>query len=189
MTIYRPLGWSSWPLGVDIDHFENHRFKPSISKDQGIDRDHSLSVATMEPIYCLMPTEIKDFRMSISVASDQSNIFQSRSKSSRGTSGTQFTSTATRNLAPGGGGSSPSKTYESNLIHHNLYNSEKKHSRYEAISSSSIVLSQQFCEAYFISLRGSEIVMRFDYQMLLKSSPALNWLAGSAPALHMYLLF
>jgi len=24
LTIYRPLGWSNWPLGVDIDHFENH---------------------------------------------------------------------------------------------------------------------------------------------------------------------
>ena len=24
VTIYRPLGWSIWPLGVDIDHFENH---------------------------------------------------------------------------------------------------------------------------------------------------------------------
>jgi len=24
MTIYRPLGWSIRPLGVDIDHFENH---------------------------------------------------------------------------------------------------------------------------------------------------------------------
>jgi len=24
VTIYRPLGWSNWPLGVDIDHFENH---------------------------------------------------------------------------------------------------------------------------------------------------------------------
>jgi len=24
LTIYQPLGWPNWPLGVDIDHFENH---------------------------------------------------------------------------------------------------------------------------------------------------------------------
>jgi len=24
VTIYRPLRWSNWPLGVDIDNFENH---------------------------------------------------------------------------------------------------------------------------------------------------------------------
>jgi len=24
LTIYRHLGWSNWPLGVDIDHFANH---------------------------------------------------------------------------------------------------------------------------------------------------------------------
>jgi len=24
VTIYRPLGWSNWPLGVDINHCENH---------------------------------------------------------------------------------------------------------------------------------------------------------------------
>jgi len=27
VTIYRPLGWSNWPLGVDIDHFEIHWFR------------------------------------------------------------------------------------------------------------------------------------------------------------------
>jgi len=24
VTIHWPLGWTNWPLGVDIDHFENH---------------------------------------------------------------------------------------------------------------------------------------------------------------------
>ena len=26
VTIYRPLGWSNWSLGINIDHFENHWF-------------------------------------------------------------------------------------------------------------------------------------------------------------------
>jgi len=26
VAIYRPLGWSNWPLVVDIAHFENHCF-------------------------------------------------------------------------------------------------------------------------------------------------------------------
>jgi len=29
--IYRPLGWSNGPLGVDIDHFENHWVNCSLS--------------------------------------------------------------------------------------------------------------------------------------------------------------
>jgi len=31
VSIYRPLGWSNWPLGVDIDQFENHCYRHSIS--------------------------------------------------------------------------------------------------------------------------------------------------------------
>jgi len=29
VTIYQPLVWSNWPLGIDINHFENHWFKVS----------------------------------------------------------------------------------------------------------------------------------------------------------------
>jgi len=43
------------------------------------------------------------------------------------------------------------KTYESNFIHHDFVQFGKQHSRYKAILSS-IVLSQQCCEVYFISL-------------------------------------
>ena len=28
VTIYGPLGWPNWPLGVKIDHFENHCCRP-----------------------------------------------------------------------------------------------------------------------------------------------------------------
>jgi len=86
---------------------------------------------------------------------------------------------------PGGsiGATALPKTYESNLIHHNFVQFGKKHSRDEVISSSCIVLSQQLREAYFISLTGSETVMRFDYQILLKLPPSLNLLAGSAPVI------
>ena len=49
------------------------------------------------------------------------------------------------------GGHSPPTTYESNLIHHDFVEFGKQHSRYNAILSS-IVLSQQCCEVYFISL-------------------------------------
>jgi len=43
------------------------------------------------------------------------------------------------------------RTYESNFIHHDFVQFGKQHSRYKAILSS-IVLSQQCCEVYFISL-------------------------------------
>jgi len=36
---------------------------------------------------------------------------------------------------------------------------------------SSIVLPQKCCEVYFISLKNSELVMRLDQQILLKSPP------------------
>jgi len=45
----------------------------------------------------------------------------------------------------------PSETYKSNPIHHNFVQFKKQNSRYKVILSS-IVLSQQFCEACFISL-------------------------------------
>jgi len=35
VTIYRLLGWSNWPLGVDIDHFENHWFRKSLNDETG----------------------------------------------------------------------------------------------------------------------------------------------------------
>jgi len=48
-------------------------------------------------------------------------------------------------------GRSPPKTCESNFVHHNFLQSGKQHSRYKAILLS-IVLSQQCCEVYVISL-------------------------------------
>jgi len=48
-------------------------------------------------------------------------------------------------------GRSPPKTCESNFIHHNFLQSGKQHSRCKAILPS-IVLSQQCCEVYVISL-------------------------------------
>ena len=55
---------------------------------------------------------------------------------------------------PGGaiGAISPPKTYESiSLLTHDFVQFGKQHSRYKAILPS-IVLSQQCCEVYFISL-------------------------------------
>jgi len=43
------------------------------------------------------------------------------------------------------------KTYGSNFIHHDFVQFGKRHSRYKVILPS-IVLSQQCCEVYFISL-------------------------------------
>jgi len=48
-------------------------------------------------------------------------------------------------------GDHPPKNYESNFIHHNFVQFGKQHSRYKAILSS-IFLSKQCCEAYFIPL-------------------------------------
>jgi len=32
VTIYRLIGWSNcWPLGIDIDHFENHSSSQCLS--------------------------------------------------------------------------------------------------------------------------------------------------------------
>jgi len=36
VTIYRPLGWSNWHLGVDIDHFENHRLNTKHEENNDI---------------------------------------------------------------------------------------------------------------------------------------------------------
>jgi len=47
------------------------------------------------------------------------------------------------------GGQRPPKTYENNFIHHNFVKFRKQHMRYKAILSS-IVLSLQCCEVYFI---------------------------------------
>ena len=49
-----------------------------------------------------------------------------------------------------GGGDRPLKAYESDFFHHYFVQFEKKHSRYTAILSS-IVLTQQCREVYFIS--------------------------------------
>jgi len=53
-------------------------------------------------------------------------------------------------------------------------------SRYKTILST-IVLSQQCCEVYFISLNSSGADTRLDYQILLKSPPPLTLLGGSTP--------
>jgi len=45
----------------------------------------------------------------------------------------------------------PPKTYESNFFHHNFVQFGKKRSRYKAMLTS-IVLSKQCCEGYFMSL-------------------------------------
>jgi len=50
-----------------------------------------------------------------------------------------------------GGAIDPPKTYKSNFFHHNFVQFGNQHSRYKAILSS-IVLSQQCYEVYFISL-------------------------------------
>jgi len=72
----------------------------------------------------------------------------------------------------------PPKTYESKFIHHNFVQFGKQHLRLKTILSS-IFLSQQFCEAYYIFLAyNSKGVMRLDYQISLKSPP-LKLLTGS----------
>jgi len=72
------------------------------------------------------------------------------------------------------------KTYGINFIHHNFVQRGKQHSWYKAILSSTVSL-QQCCEVYYISC-SSELLMRLDYQILLKSIPSIL-LAGSAPGL------
>jgi len=51
-----------------------------------------------------------------------------------------------------GSPNAPPKTYESNFFHHNFVEFRKQHSRYPSILSS-IVLSLQCCEVYFIFLQ------------------------------------
>ena len=57
----------------------------------------------------------------------------------------------------GEGGDCPPKTYGSNFIYHNFVQFGKQHSRHTAILSS-IVLSQQCCEVYFISLTVAKLL-------------------------------
>jgi len=49
------------------------------------------------------------------------------------------------------GAIAPSKTYESDIVHHDFVKFGKQQSRYKVILSS-IVLSQRCSEVYFISL-------------------------------------
>jgi len=81
----------------------------------------------------------------------------------------------------GGGdwGDCPPKNYESNFIHHDFVQFRKNYLRYKAILPS-IVLSEQCCGVYFISLKAVNPQMRLDYQISLQSPP-LNLLAGLAP--------
>ena len=74
------------------------------------------------------------------------------------------------------------KTFKSNLVHHDFVQFGKQHSRYRVISSSSssIVLSQQFCEAYFISVTVAKLLWDLTTKYYWNSSP-LKLLAGSAP--------
>jgi len=53
----------------------------------------------------------------------------------------------------------------------------------------STVLSQQCCEVHYISLPVVNLRMKLDYQVLLKSPPPLNVLAGSAPDCIAYSVF
>jgi len=72
------------------------------------------------------------------------------------------------------GGRSAPKTYESYFFRHDFVQFGKQHSRYKAILPS-IVLSQQCCEVYFISLTlGNQNITEI---------PPLNLLAGPAPAM------
>jgi len=55
------------------------------------------------------------------------------------------------------GAIAPPKTYESKFFHHNFVQFGKKHSRNKAILSS-ILLSQQCCEVYFISYSTKSVI-------------------------------
>jgi len=74
----------------------------------------------------------------------------------------------------------PPKTYESNFVHHDFVQFGKEHSQFKTILPS-VVLSQQCCDAYFISL--TVVTQQWDLtnQILLNSSPP-TLLALSAPA-------
>ena len=75
-------------------------------------------------------------------------------------------------------GDRPPKTYESKSFHHDFVQFGKQHSRYQAILPS-IVLSQKYCEVYLSLSYSSELVMRLDCQILLKSPPPPYWLDPS----------
>jgi len=73
-----------------------------------------------------------------------------------------------------GGGDRPPKTYESNLIRHDFVQLGKQHSRYKAILSS-IVLSQQCCEAYFISLTVMKSLWDLTSKYYWNRPPSQTW--------------
>jgi len=87
-----------------------------------------------------------------------------------------FSSIVTTNiqktLQPRGGstggdwGDRPPKTYQSDLVHQDFVQLGKQHS-WQRVISLSIVLSQQFCEAYFISL----IVAKLLWDLISKYAP------------------
>ena len=77
------------------------------------------------------------------------------------------------------GGRSPPKTYKSNFIQHDFVQFGKHHSRYKDILSS-IVLSQQFCKVYFISLAVTKLLYETCLPSLTEIAP-LNLLSGSTP--------
>ena len=77
--------------------------------------------------------------------------FKSRNVFGKSTESTRKQVDSDRGGSRGRLGRSPPKTYETNSIHQDFVKFGKQHSRYEAILPS-IVLSQQCCEVFFISL-------------------------------------
>jgi len=72
----------------------------------------------------------------------------------------------------------PLETYESNFIHHDFVQFGKQHSRYKAILPS-VVLSQQCCEVYFISLTVVNPSWDLAIKCCVNRPPPLTLLAGS----------
>jgi len=79
------------------------------------------------------------------------------------------------------GAIAPPKTYESNFIHHDFVQFGKQHSRYKVILSS-IILSQQCCEVYFISLTVTKPLWDSTSKYYWNRLPP-NTMAASAPDL------
>ena len=73
----------------------------------------------------------------------------------------------------------PPKIYEGNFIHHNFVQFGKQHSWCQATSSSIVFVTAVLWNILHLSY-SSVAVMRLDCQILLKSSPPLTLLVGSA---------
>jgi len=90
---------------------------------------------------------------------------------------------STSAVNPGGGRAIvPRKTYESNIFHHDFVQFGKQHSRYKAHLDPHCFVTAVLWSILHVAY-SSELVMRLDCKILLKSLP-LNLLAGSALGLH-----